>query len=308
MSYQVANRLANINPPGAVRGSGFAVVPDAVARVCELTGEHTEEVLAFLAIRPVHTVVMTSFINDNGIESSLNRGKFYGFRSEIDGSLEGVALIGHTTLVEAHTDEALMAFAFAAKESETPIHLIMSEGDAAETFWQYYSGGAREPRLVCNELLFEMSFPVMVREYVEDMRLAEESELLEVAEAHAEVAFEESGVNPLEKDRDGFLQRTSRRIQQGRTYVVFENEKLIFKADIVAETADVTYLEGIYVASDRRGDGIGSKCLSHLGRLLLSRGTTKHICLLSNVDFKNAHQAYRKAGFKSKDSCTTIFV
>jgi uncharacterized protein len=306
MSYQFANRLAAAaaaaEPPGRF---ALAVVPD-LTPICELKDENTAEVLAFLAERPVHTVVMTSFINDNGIESELNRGKFFGFRDKTDGTLKGVALVGHTTLVEARAEEALMAFAFAARESETPIHLIMSDGRAAEAFWQYYAGGSRQPRLVCTEMLFEISFPVMVRENVEDLRLAAEEELLPVAEAHAEVAFEESGVNPMEKDREGFLRRTRRRIQQERTYVVFENGKLLFKADIVAETADVIYLEGIYVAPEARGSGIGPKCLSHLSRLLLNR--VRHVCLLSNVDFTNAHRAYYKAGFKSSDCCTTIFV
>jgi hypothetical protein len=182
----------------------------------------------------------------------------------------------------------------------------MSDGSNAESFWQYYSGGAQEPRLVCTELLFEVTFPVMVGETSENLRLAAEDELTEVAEAHAEVALMESGVNPLEKDREGFLRRTLRRIRQERTFVVFEDGKLLFKADIVAETADVVYLEGIYVAPDRRGMGTGSKYLSQLSRMLLNR--VKHVCLLSNVDFKEAHSAYVKAGFKSKDSCTTIFV
>lgn len=302
MSYQLANRLANEKQPFAP--IGIAVVPD-MARLCKLGDEHTDEVLAFLAMRPVHTVVMTTFINDNGMVSSLNRGVFYGFRSH-EGTLEGVALIGHTTLVETRSEDALMAFAFAARQSETPVNLIMSDGQNAEIFWQYFSGGTRQPRLVCNELLFEISFPVMVRENVDDLRLATEEELIPVAEAHAEVAMEESGVNPMEKDREGFLKRTLRRIEQGRTYVVFEDGKLIFKADIVAETGEVIYLEGIYVAPEQRGNGIGANCLSQLSRMLLGR--VKHVCLLSNSDFKNAHRAFQKAGFKSKDSCTTIFV
>ncbi|HEX9962264.1 MAG TPA: GNAT family N-acetyltransferase [Pyrinomonadaceae bacterium] len=302
MSYQIANRHSARSLP-AGRNS-LALAPD-MAQVGELRDEHTAEVLAFLTIRPVHTIVMTSFINDNGLVSSLNRGKFYGFRDSA-GKLEGVALIGHTTLVEARTEESLKAFAFVARESETPIHLIMSDGSNAESFWQYYSGGARQPRLVCTELLFEVTFPVMVRETSENLRLAAEGELTEAAEAHAEVALLESGVNPLEKDREGFLQRTLRRIRQERTFVVFEDGKLLFKADIVAETADVVYLEGIYVAPDQRGMGTGSKYLSQLSRMLLNR--VKHVCLLSNVDFKEAHSAYVKAGFKSKDSCTTIFV
>lgn len=270
-----------------------------------LTAANEPEVLDFLKLRPVHTVVMTSFISDNGIESALNRGTFYGFRNR-DGALEGVALIGHTTLVEARTEESLMAFAFVARESAAPIHIIMSDGHAAESFWQYYSGGARQPRLICTEMLFEISYPVMIRENVDDLRLATEAELLPVAEAHAEVAFQESGVNPLAKDRDGFLRRTLRRIEQERTYVVFEDGKLIFKADIVAETPEVIYLEGIYVAPEKRGGGVGADCLSQLSRIFLNR--VKHVCLLSNVDFKNAHRAYQKAGFKSKDCCTTIFV
>ena len=75
--------------------------PD-LSRVSELLLGDTQEVLDFLSIRPVHTVVMTSFINDNGIASELNRGKFYGYRNA-DGEIEGVALIGHSTLVEARS-------------------------------------------------------------------------------------------------------------------------------------------------------------------------------------------------------------
>lgn len=47
---------------------------------------------------------MTSFINDNGIESELNRGKFYGY-CNVYGEFEGVALIGHSTLGEARSDK-----------------------------------------------------------------------------------------------------------------------------------------------------------------------------------------------------------
>ena len=57
----------------------MTLAPD-MSRVHELKNENTSEVLAFLRVRPVHTVVMTSFINDNGIESDLNRGVYYGYR------------------------------------------------------------------------------------------------------------------------------------------------------------------------------------------------------------------------------------
>jgi len=282
----------------------FTATPD-LSRVCELKNDDQKEVLKFLAIRPVHTVVMSSFINDNGIENHLNRGKFYAYRNA-EGKLEGVALIGHTTLGEAPSDAALTALAAIARSAETPIHLIMSSGNTALTFWNRFTNGFSEPRLTCTETLFELSFPFMVQDCKYEVRRANPNELLQVAEAQAEVAFIECGVDPMLKDREGFLKRVARRIEQRRIFVVFENGKLVFKADIISETDEVIYLEGIYVAPEFRGKGIGSSCLAKLNLELLNR--VQNICLLSNVEFTNAHHSFRKAGFKSTDQCTTIFV
>jgi uncharacterized protein len=280
------------------------VIPET-GRLVALTETNRQEVVEFLAKRPVHTVVMSSFIEDNGIESSDNRGRFYAYRNQL-GKLEGVALIGHTTLVESRTAGALKAFALAARDSETPIHVMMSDGKTIESFWKYFAGETTQPRLVCTEMLFEVNFPFFVQQCKWDVRTAQESELEQIAEAHAEVAFIESGVNPMQKDREGFLKRCLSRIHKDRTFVVFEDDKLVFKADIVAETETVIYLEGVYVAPEYRGRGIGSECLSKLSLDLLDR--VQHICLLSNVEFTNAHKSFVKAGFLNTDQCITIFV
>ena len=282
----------------------FAVAPK-MSNVEVLREANREEVLAFLNARPVHTVVMASFINDNGLESALNRGKFYGYRNE-NGKLEGVALIGHSTLLEARSNEALAAFAEIAKTSETPVHLVMSAGNDAERFWNYFGNGLTKPRLSCTELLFETAFPFMVKDCKWDVRTATPEELMPIAEAQAEVALIETGVCPLERDREGFLARVLRRIEQGRVFVVFENGKLLFKADIIAETNDVIYLEGVYVAAEYRGKGIGSSCLSKLNLMLFERASS--ICLLSNIDHKGAHKSFTKAGFRNSDRCVTLFV
>lgn len=283
----------------------FVLPTPDMNRVQLLTSANTDEVLNFLSVRPVHTVVMTSFINDNGIESKDNRGKYFGYRNN-NGELEGVALIGHTTLVESRTEESLRAFAIVARESEIPPYIMMSDGKTIEKFWTYFADINQKPRLVCTELLFELNFPFLVQECKWDLRLAKAEELEQLAEAHAEVAFIESGVNPLEKDREGFLKRTMKRIEKERTFVVFENDKLVFKADIVAETDKVVYLEGIYVSPEYRGQNVGSQCLAKLSLQLMDR--VQNICLLSNVDFEGAHRSFAKAGFKNTDRCQTIFV
>jgi ribosomal protein S18 acetylase RimI-like enzyme len=280
------------------------VAPD-LSHVCQLTENDVAETLAFLAIRPVHTVVMTSFIRDNGIESELNRGRFFGYLNE-KGELEGVALIGHSTLVEARTHRALKALAFAARRSETPIHLVMSHGSDAETFWYFLTGGVREPRLSLEEELFEVSFPFAVQRTGETLRRADMSELEEVAAIQAELAFMETGTDPMQMDREGFFARVARRIEQERVFVVTIGGKLAFKADVIAETDHAAYLEGVYVAPEFRGRGLGPKCLAEVGLELLNR--VERVCLLSNVEFTTAHRAYRKAGFKNTDRCTTLVV
>jgi GNAT superfamily N-acetyltransferase len=290
----------------AGRGERGFSFPQAVpGKVIELSNENKEEALSFLAKRPVHTVVMASFISDNGVVSELNRGKFYGHRNA-SGILEGVALIGHTTLVEARTDDAIKALAFKARSAETPINLIMSSGDDATEFHSYMTGGSALPRLTCVEELFEARFPFIVQNCEWTIRNAEMNQLEQIAEAQAEIAFLESGIDPMAKDRDGFLKRVARRIENDRVFTVYENGKLIFKADIIAETSETIYLEGIYVHPEYRGNGVGSCCVASLTARLLNR--VDNVCLLSNIDFVHAHNAYEKAGFRQTDQCVTLFV
>ena len=285
--------------------TAYLPLPDVTLRASELSQADKNEVIGFLSERPVHTVVMTSFINDNGIESTLNRGRFFAYRNAA-GKIEGIALIGHTTLVEARTEAALKTLAFQARTSETPIHLIMSGGNEAERFWFHLTGGVKQPRLTCMEALFEVAFPYAVQKCEWQIENADMSQLLPVAEAQAEIAFVECGVDPMLRDREGFLKRVARRIEKGRVFTVFADGKLIFKADIIAETSQTIYLEGIYVHPDHRGTGVGSRCLAALTLRLLDR--VENICMLSNVDFAAAHKSYHKAGYKQTDHCVTLFV
>jgi predicted GNAT family acetyltransferase len=280
-----------------------AAAPAARA-VRALTREHEREVLAFLARRPLHTVILASYIRDNGLVSPLNRGTFYGCRNA-EGLLEGVALIGHATVFEAHTDAALEAFARLAQECPSA-HVMMGEQEKIERFWSYYAEAGQLPRLISRELLFEQKWPVQVREDVPGLRLATPDDLDLVAPVQAEMAFEESGINPLETDPLGFRTRCARRIEQRRVWVWVEEGRLIFKADIIAETPEVNYLEGIWVNPEERGKGYGLRCMSQLSRSLLMQ--TDAVSLLVNEQNKRALALYPKAGYKLRGCYDTIFL
>ncbi len=272
--------------------------------VAPLNDSHVGEVLAFLAERPIDTVMMAGLIRDNGLVSLLNRGAFYACRDKA-GRLEGVVLIGEITLLEARNETALAAFARLA-QGYPSAYMIIGEQEKIDRFWSYYHGAGQSQRLFCRERLFELRRPVEVRESVPGLRLAALDDLELVMPVHAEMAFEESGVNPLEVDPDGFRCRCTRRIGQGRVWMWAEDERVIFKADVISETPEVIYLEGVYVNPQERGKGRGSRCFSQLSRDLLGR--TKSLCLLVNEQNHEAQTLYRKSGYQFRSYYDTIFL
>ena len=275
-----------------------------MVQVAELDASHEQEVLEFLSHRPIHTVGMVGFINDNGLASPLNRGTFYGCRNR-EGQLEGVALIGHATLLETTTDRAAEALAEMAQTCTTA-HMIMGEKERINNFWDYYAEAGQGMRHACRELLFELKWPVEALQEVPELRLAAAADLELVVTIHAQMAFDESGINPLERDPEGFRQRCARRIEQGRTWVWTEGGEVIFKADVTSDTPSVIYLEGVWTNAERRSQGYGLRCMSQLARTLLRR--TKSVCVLVNENDKKAHRFYQRAGYKLRAIYDSIFL
>jgi predicted GNAT family acetyltransferase len=261
------------------------------------------EALSFLAQRPLHTVYMASLIRDNGIESPLNRGHLYSYRGS-RGHLEGIALLGHATLIEARTESSLNAFARLAQQSNLP-HLIRGEEALVRKFWSQYGKSGQGATRVCRELLMEQVAAPRGEE-VTGLRQATLNDLESIVRVNSEMAQAESGSDPLQRDSEGFRSRIARRISLGRNWIWMEDGKLLFKADIIAETPQVIYLEGIYVEAGERGKGYGSMCLSQLGRMLLRR--TGSICLTLNASKEKTKSFYSKAGYSLRSYYDTIYL
>jgi len=268
-----------------------------------LKGEHEAEVLDFLSAHPLLTFVMTGWIKDNGLVSHLNRGNFYGSRNH-RGELDGVALIGHVTLFDTTSDSALSAFAKLTYACPSTF-VVMGETRRVSRFMDYYPAEVQRPRQVCREALFEQRSKMHLEEPVACLRRATLQEVDLVVPVHAEMTLEETGVNPLEVDPIGFRERCARRIQQGRVWVCIKDGRLLFKADVISDLAEVNYLEGIYVSPEKRGQGFGTRCLKQLTNVLLTH--TKSVCLLTKEEKSAAQACYRNAGYKLREYYETLF-
>ena len=284
-------------------GANQFAEPAEPCNITELCRSDEAEVVEFLSARPVQTVYMMGLIRDNGLLSPKNRGSFYASRA-YSGQLEAVALIGHVTMVEAHTESSLIGFARVARNCRGA-HLIRGEQESINLFWTYYAGGATQPRFVSREHLFELTEPAQSVEDV-DLRPATMDDLEKVCAVNSAMAQEEGGSNPLKRDPSGFRSRTARRISQNRVWILAEDQRLVFKADVVSQTPAVTYLEGIYVHPEERRKGHARRCLTKLASMLLA--DTKSICLTVSDRNQKSGKLYEKVGFKFNCNYETIYL
>lgn len=280
-------KLRRADSPPIVAGT--ATVPVVTS---PLPGSE-EHVLSALSGDSLTNVIMEGFIRDNGFVNSQNRGRFYTCRDE-NNKLEGVALIGHTILFEAFSDRAIQVFASLARRHGSA-HLLMGEHSAVDRFWDYYSDKQESPRLVCPILFLERCKPFAEQPEVSGLRPATRDDLEHVVHAQAAMAFEMSGVDPLKKDPAGFRERYIKRIAKKRVWVLIENDRLVFKTDIIADTPHASYIEGVYVRPEQRGQGVGRRCLIGLSRTLMAR--RKAIYLFVENQNSRTKSFYLNLGF-----------
>lgn len=247
---------------------------------------------------------MRSLIRDHGLCSPQNRGDFFACFDE-EGKVRGVALFGHATLIETDDDAAVDAFARFALTRPRP-KLIRGGRRVIERFRQQFLSGGDTPYLVNDEILLIQRRSDAEANAVRDLRLATADDLHLLAEVNAGLIEAEGGANPLNYDPVGFKHRLLDRIERGRVWVWRESERVIFKTDVMAETPEVVYIEGVYITPQERGRGLGVLCLVQLGKLLLQRANS--VCLTVNESKHAAYSFYLKAGYEPHCEYSTVFL
>ena len=284
-NFQKLNRAGG--KPGKEENQVFSIL-------CHLPPSTEAEVLNFLAQRPIDTFGMTGLIHQYGLKNDPQRGTYYGCRDEA-GALEGVALIGHFTLFETHSERALKAFATEAQDTKE-IHMILGEQEKINKFLGYFN--QRGNAQAFQYLQLEIKKIEMEEPCEKVLRLATPDDLSQVVKAHAQLLFQERGVDRLSNDPETFRQNCLTRILQQKTWVIEEKGKILFKAELSTDTPEVVYLEGVWVHEKIRRLGHGYRCLSELIKNLLQR--TASVCLLLAEPNKAALALYKKIGFQER--------
>jgi predicted GNAT family acetyltransferase len=120
------------------------------------------------------------------------------------------------------------------------------------------------------------------------------------AAAHAE----ELGIDPLERDADGFRWRTRAQIEDGRSWIWLEQGVIRFKAEASAWTPAAVQIQQVWVDPEVRRRGYGNRGMRDLCRLLLD--STPTVTLFVRTDNAPAIRLYESIGMRRVGSYRSV--
>jgi hypothetical protein len=128
------------------------------------------------------------------------------------------------------------------------------------------------------------------------LRQAEPGDLDLLIPACARAHEHELGIDPLERDADGFRWRTRAQIDEGRSWLWAQDGVILFKAEASAWTPDAVQLQQVWTDPAARRQENATRGLRDLIRLLLER--VPQVCLFVRAENEAAIGLYEKVGMK----------
>ena len=136
------------------------------------------------------------------------------------------------------------------------------------------------------------------------LRAATDTDFAVLLPACAAAHEEEIGIDPMERDADGFRWRTRAQIEEGRSWIWREDDTILFKAEASAWTPAAVQLQQVWVDPPARNRGHAQRALRDLIRLLLERVPV--VCLFVRPENAPAIRVYEAVGMERRGSCRSL--
>jgi ribosomal protein S18 acetylase RimI-like enzyme len=115
---------------------------------------------------------------------------------------------------------------------------------------------------------------------------------------------EELEEDPLATNPHGYRRYVEGLVRRGRAFVIVEDDEVIFKADIGAESATVAQVQGVWVHPRLRGRGIAAPAMAAVTNEIVRGGRTASLYV---NDFNApAIATYRRCGYTERGVFSTI--
>ncbi|WP_268823361.1 GNAT family N-acetyltransferase [Yinghuangia soli] len=253
-------------------------------------------VLELLDRDPVANVFVASRVHLAGADPWRLGGELWGYFES--GRLESLCYAGANLVPVEAGPEAIRSFADRARRQGRRCSSIVGPADAAANLWGLLEpawGPARDVRP--SQPLMVAARPSSAVAADPLVRRVRRDEIDIVMPACVAMFTEEVGVSPLVGDGGALYRaRVAELVNSGRAFARIEDGRVVFKAEIGAVTPRACQIQGVWVAPDRRGEGLSETGMAAvLGYAL--REVAPVASLYVNSYNLPARAAYRRVGF-----------
>jgi uncharacterized protein len=222
--------------------------------------------------------------------------------------LESVCWHGANLIPVHATEAAVEAFAEVAGAHPRLCSSLVGESEAVLGMWSRLAdqwGPARDVR-PCQPLLATWSPPPVPPDPT--VRLVRTSEIDALFPASVAMYTEEVGISPLSNGggRD-YLERVTDLVRSRRAYAKFVSGKVVFKAELAVVTRHTAQVQGVWVAPEWRGRGLGTACMAAVVRDTLRR-VAPSVSLYVNDYNASARAVYERCGFRRMGTFATVLL
>ncbi|MBO8201828.1 GNAT family N-acetyltransferase [Streptomyces smyrnaeus] len=256
-----------------------------------------QDALAVLRREPVNNAFVAARVQSSGLDPWRLGGEMWGWYE--DGRLEALCYSGANLVPLCAGPESVRAFAERARRQGRRCSSIVGPAGPTAELWSYLEphwGPAREvrpnqPLLVTDRVPGEIAPDPLVR------RVAK-SEMDLVLPACVAMFTEEVGISPLAGDGGLVYQaRVAELVSTGRSFARIEDGRVVFKAEIGAVTPYACQIQGVWVAPERRGEGLSETGMAAVVGYAL-RDVAPLVSLYVNDYNAPARAAYHRVGFR----------
>jgi hypothetical protein len=260
---------------------------------------------AFLAAGdPVVDVFVDYRIRSTGLDPRALAGEVWGYYEE--DRLTALCHAGANLVPAQASERALHHFARRALDQGRRCATIVGPRESVQTLWSLLRpdwGPAREERWDQPHLQIDHA-PIVSPDPL--VRRATPADLDVVYPAAVAMYTEEVGVSPeVGGGGDFYRARVAQLIARGWSFVRRDAGRVVFKAEVASVTPYACQIQGVYVAPDRRGEGLAVAGMAAVVDIAL-REIAPVVALYANAHNVAAIRAYERAGFRQTETFATV--
>ncbi len=223
-----------------------------------------------------------------------------------DGDLTAACHLGANLVPVECTLEDAAVFAARALQGGRTATTIVGLEEPVEAFWQAVAPHWRRPREIRRaQPHLAIDVPAVVAADPE-VRATVQTDFDALYPACVAMYTEEVGVSPeAGGGADLYRARVMQLITRGWSFARFDQGRLVFKAEVACATPYAAQVQGVWVAPDRRGEGLATAGMAAVVEAV-RRDIAPVVSLYVNDWNVGARRVYERVGFVETARFTTV--